>query len=104
MITATAMDWFYDQYVPDPSRRADPDISPLYAELSGLPPTVLAVGSEDALVDDTLFLATRLVTAGVDCELVVVPGGEHGFGMLPLPAMQEAIARVDEFLATRARG
>jgi acetyl esterase len=104
MITTTAMDWFYDQYVADPSRRAEPDISPLYADLGGLPPTALAAGTADSLVDDTLFLAARLTAARVPTELVLVPGGEHAFDMLPLPVTQEAVARVDDFLARHAKG
>ena len=102
LITTGSLDWFYDQYVPDKARRDAPDISPLYADLRGLPPVVLAVGTADSLVDDTMFLACRMLAAGVDCELVVVPGGEHAFDMAPLPECQEAVAIVDAFLAKHA--
>lgn len=103
LITRGSLEWFYDQYVPDRGRRADPDISPLYADLHGLPPVMLAVGTADSLVDDTMFLACRLLAAGVDCELVVVPGGEHAFDMAPVPECQEAVAAVDAFLAKHAK-
>jgi acetyl esterase/lipase len=102
LITRGSLEWFYDQYVPDRGRRDDPDISPLYADLHGLPPVILAVGTADSLVDDTMFLASRLLAAGVDTELVVVPGGEHAFDMAPLPECQEAVAAVDAFLAKHA--
>jgi acetyl esterase/lipase len=102
MISMTAMSWFMDQYVPDHAVRARPDVSPLYADLSGLPPTALIVGSADALRDDTLFLAARLASAGVPCELHVVAGAEHGFDHLPLPAVQQATAAMDGFLARHA--
>jgi acetyl esterase len=104
LITTGSLAWFYDQYVPEASRRDDPDISPLYADLRGLPPVVLAVGTHDSLVDDTMFLASRLLAAGVDTELVVVPGGEHAFDMAPVPECQEAVAAVDAFLAKHAAG
>ncbi|MGH3252558.1 MAG: alpha/beta hydrolase [Trebonia sp.] len=104
LITTGSLAWFYDQYVPDASRRADPDISPLYADLRGLPPVVLAVGTADSLVDDTMFLASRLLAAGVDTELVVVPGGEHAFDMAPVPECQQAVTAVDAFLAKHAAG
>jgi acetyl esterase len=104
LITTGSLEWFYDQYVPDASRRDDPDISPLYADLHGLPPLILAVGTADSLVDDTMFLASRLLAAGVDTELVVVPGGEHAFDGAPVPECQEAVAAVDAFLAKRAAG
>jgi acetyl esterase len=104
LITRGSLEWFYDQYAPDRGRRDDPDISPLYADLHGLPPVVLAVGTADSLVDDTMFLASRLLAAGVDTELVVVPGGEHAFDMAPVPECQEAVAAVDAFLAKHAAG
>jgi acetyl esterase/lipase len=104
LITTGSLAWFYDQYVPDASRRDDPDISPLHADLHGLPPVVLAVGTADSLVDDTMFLTSRLLAACVDTELVVVPGGEHAFDMAPVPECQEAVAAVDAFLAKQAAG
>jgi acetyl esterase/lipase len=104
LITTGSLEWFYDQYVPDASKRDDPDISPLYADLHGLPPVILAVGTADSLIDDTTFLFSRLLAAGVDTELVVVPGGEHAFDMAPVPQCQEAVAAVDAFLAKHAAG
>jgi acetyl esterase/lipase len=102
MITRGSLDWFYDQYVPDAGRRGDPDISPLYADLTGLPPTLLSVGSADSLLDDTVFLAARLWASGVECDLQVVPGGEHGFDMGPVPSSTAAVAAIDAFLARHA--
>jgi acetyl esterase len=102
MLTTGFLHWLWDQYAPDVTRRGEPDISPLYADLHGLPPVILAVGTADSLVDDTMFLATRLLVAGVDTELVVVPGGDHAFDMAPLPECQEAVAAVDAFLAKHA--
>jgi acetyl esterase len=104
LITTGSLDWFYDQYMPDRARRDDPDVSPLYADLHGLPPVILAVGTADSLVDDTTFLASRLLAAGNDTELVIVPGGEHAFDMAPVPDCQEAVAVVDAFLAKHAAG
>lgn len=104
LITTGCLDWFYDQYAPDAARRADPDLSPLYADLRGLPPVMLAVGTADSLIDDTTFLASRLLAAGVDCDLVIVPGGEHAFDLAPLPECQQAVAAVDAFLAKQAAG
>ena len=102
-ISTPSLAWFYDQYVPDRDRRGAPDVSPLYADLSGLPPTLLTVGTNDSLVDDTLFLACRMFAAGTPCELQVVPGGEHAFDTLDLPSSRDAIARIDAFLAARVR-
>ncbi len=104
LISRRSLEWFYDQYVPDHARRRDPDVSPLYADLRGLPPTLLSVGSADSLLDDTTFLACRMLAAGVDCELQVVPGGEHGFDAAPVAVCLEAVARIDAYLAAAASG
>ncbi|MEY2942971.1 MAG: hypothetical protein RLY97_985 [Pseudomonadota bacterium] len=49
--------------------------------LSGLPPTFIGVGSIDLFVDEDIDYAQRLVDAGIQTELVVMPGGFHGFDM-----------------------
>jgi acetyl esterase/lipase len=53
------------------------------AELSGLPPTFIAVGSLDIFLDENLDYAKRLAAAGVPVELQVFPGAFHGFDMIP---------------------
>lgn len=49
------------------------------SDLSGLPPTFIGVGSIDLFVGEDMDYARRLVDAGVQTELVVVPGAFHGF-------------------------
>lgn len=61
-----------------------PDVSPYAAparraDLAGLPPTWIGVGTHDLFHDEDLAYAGRLADAGVPCELVVVPGAYHGF-------------------------
>ena len=53
----------------------------LAADLAGLPPTFIAVGSLDLFVDECLVYARRLMRAGVAVELIVYPGCFHGFKM-----------------------
>ncbi|MDO8212002.1 alpha/beta hydrolase [Conexibacter sp. CPCC 206217] len=103
LITRRSLDWFYDRYVPDAAVRGTPDVSPLYADLTGLPPVLLSVGTADSLVDDTVFLACRLLASEVPCELLLVPGAEHGFDSAPVPAAQAAVAHIDEYLAAAVR-
>jgi acetyl esterase/lipase len=63
--------------------RRDPSLSPLYADLSGLPPALMMVGTLDPLVDDTELLAARWLQAGGEAELVVAPEAPHAFNRLP---------------------
>jgi acetyl esterase/lipase len=56
---------------------ATPLASPLFADLRGLPPLLLQVGSREALLDDTTRLAERARAAGVDVTLDVLEGVIH---------------------------
>ncbi|WP_020181382.1 alpha/beta hydrolase [Methylopila sp. M107] len=76
----------------------DPDVSPLYADLKGLPPAIFTVGTNDALIDDTLFMAARWIAAGNEAELQVLPGSAHVFTSLPEPNARPAYDRVMAFL------
>ncbi len=57
----------------------DPDVSPLRADLAGLPPTFLAVADHDVLREDGVAYAEALGAAGVDVELVHFDDMVHGF-------------------------
>jgi acetyl esterase/lipase len=53
------------------------------SNLQGLPPTFIAVGSIDLFVNEDIDYAQRLNNAGVNTELIVVPGAFHGFDLFP---------------------
>lgn len=77
----------------------DPDISPLYANLKGLPPALFSVGTADALLDDSLFMYARYIAAGNRAELAIYSGGAHAFNVFPIAIAQQANDRRDEFLS-----
>ncbi len=85
VLSAEGGDFFTELFTPGLTNdeRRDPEISPLYAELSGLPPALFTVGGNDHLVDDTLFLASRYALAGNRTELLVYPDTPHGCIGLP---------------------
>ena len=78
ILSTPIVDWFMDHFVAD-DQRGDPDVSPLYADLDGMPPALFSVGTRDPLLDDTLFMAARWAAAGNGTDLAVYPGGVHGF-------------------------
>jgi acetyl esterase len=80
LLTAEQIEYFVELFTIGRSveERRDPDISPLYADLHGLPPALFTVGADDHLVDDTLFMAARWALAGNDTELLVYPESPHG--------------------------
>jgi phosphinothricin tripeptide acetyl hydrolase len=77
--------------------------SPLFADLSGLPPVLVQVGTCERLLDDSTRFAERARAAGVDVELDVwedMIHVWHAFADL-LPEGREAIDRVAAYLAAR---
>ncbi|OBK26419.1 alpha/beta hydrolase [Mycobacterium asiaticum] len=62
-----------DPQVAVPARRAD---------LSGLPPAWIGVGTHDLFHDEDVEYARRLVEAGVPCQLDLIPGAFHGFDLV----------------------
>jgi len=71
-----AMDHFVGDMTTD--ERRQPDFSPMYADLHGMPPALFMVGTADHLLDDTLFFSARWAAAGNETELLVYPGVPHG--------------------------
>ena len=61
----------------------DPEISPVWGDLAGLPPIHIQVGGDDTLLDDSLALAKRAKAAGVEAELRVFEGMWHDFQLAP---------------------
>lgn len=79
MLTIAEMDRFWANYVSDPEVLADPLVAPLNADLSGLPPTFLAIAECDILADANLAMAARLKAAGVAVEAQFYRGATHSF-------------------------
>ncbi len=65
----------------------NPLVSPLYADVHGMPPTLLQVGTQEVLLSDSTRMADRLKAAGVETKLEIWPGMIHaftpGFDMIP---------------------
>jgi acetyl esterase len=90
---------FAASFLPEGADMSDPDISPLYADLHGMPSALFSVGTRDALMDDTLFMAPRWLAAGNAAELALYPGACHGFLSVPFGQRDQAVARMVKFLA-----
>ncbi len=76
----------------------DAGISPLYGDLSGLPPLLLTSGSRDLLLSQALRLAQRLRLAGVDCDLRVWEGMWHVFEFYPIPEARQSLDEIAAYL------
>jgi acetyl esterase/lipase len=80
LLDPEGMRFMVEQFAPGLTayERRMPDLSPLFADLSGMPRALFTVGTADHLIDDSLFFAARWVTAGSEAELLVYPDAPHG--------------------------
>lgn len=100
VLSGPIITWFADQFLPghDLESRRDPDISPLYADLRDMPPAIFTIGTEDPLIDDSLFMETRWRRAGAETELRIWDEAPHGFLNLPLGVTDAALRAEHGFL------
>jgi monoterpene epsilon-lactone hydrolase len=84
--------------------RKDPLASPTYANLAGLPPMLVQVGTREAELDDVTLFAEKLRAAHVEVELEVWEEMLHVFQMFPvLSDAGRAIDRIAQFLRSKVR-
>lgn len=102
VLTSDSVRWFIDLFA-DESVRDMPDVSPLLADLSALPPTIFTVGTNDPLLDDTLFMHQRWQAAGLESLLQVFADAPHAFDAFSVEITREAHRRIHGFLSERVR-
>lgn len=99
-LTAKAMAWYWDAYLPDHGKRNDATASPLRAsltQLTGLPPAFVIVDENDVLRDEGEAYARRLIQAGVPTTCVRYNAIIHDFMMLnPVRATRATTAAVEQ--------
>jgi acetyl esterase/lipase len=78
----------------------DPLASPLFADLSGLPPVFLQVGTHEILYDDAVSFADQATRAGVEVELEIGHDLIHVWPIFPItPEAVASTARIGRYLA-----
>ncbi|MGZ6617135.1 MAG: alpha/beta hydrolase [Solirubrobacteraceae bacterium] len=82
----------------DPETRRQPSISPLYANLTGLPPALFTVGALDPLRDDAAFMSARWRLAGNPADLDVWPEAAHAFSNMAGPLASVALERATSWI------
>lgn len=88
-----------DYYVPKNMDKSEPTISPLFADLTGLPPILVQVGSKEILLDDAQRFKERAEQANVKVHFKIYTGMWHNFQMFSawFDEAQQAIADLAEF-------
>ena len=91
------------RYYLDSADPRSPYASPVYGDLSGLPPTLIQVGSDEILRDDAVRAAEKIRSSGGECALEIWPRMPHDWHLFApvLPEARAAIARIGDFLQRR---
>jgi monoterpene epsilon-lactone hydrolase len=103
MLSRGTLQIFRSLWHPDPSTDfADPSVSIVNADLSGLPPTLVYYGEYEVLAGDGAELGRRLAESGVTSEVHSLPEGQHSFILAAgrVPEVDEAIHRMGAWLRT----
>ena len=89
-----------EAYAPADVDRKDPRVSPLYADLTGFPPTLIQVGACETLLEDSTRFAAAAGSANVDVTLEIWPDMIHAWPMwnAHLEPGRRALARAGEFV------
>jgi acetyl esterase/lipase len=83
----------------------DPYLSPLFGDFRrGFPPALLASGTRDVLLSDTVRMHRALRTAGIEAELHVLEAAPHGFFAGSAPEDKELDKEVRRFIAEHCEG
>ncbi len=78
---------------------ADPKYSPLYGDFNNFPSTLIQVGRNEILLDDSISLSKRIHKAGGKVVLDIEKDGWHVYQQLPLPMAGRAMKRVGDYVS-----
>jgi len=87
-----------DDPYPGATDRKDPVLSPLFADLKGMPPTLLVTSTRDLLLSDTTLFHRAMLGAGNDAQLIVFEALPHAFWYhFQLPETKECLDLMAKF-------
>lgn len=94
-IVKDTLDHYARMFADDPS---DPLVSPLFGELTGFPPSLIFVGGDEVLLDDSVRLHEKLLKSGCKSELVVAEHMWHAYVLYGLKEHESDYVKINGFL------
>ena len=94
-ITAKRLDFFASHYTND---RKNPLVSPLFADLTGMPPSLIIVGGDEVMLDDSVCLHNKLLASGCQSDLIVGEELWHAYILYNLKERGDDYAAINRFL------
>ncbi len=80
--------------------KRNPLVSPIYGDLSALPPSLIFAGEDEIMLDDARMMHDRLTEAGVKSEIVIKRGMWHGYVLYCLKENRSDFTKINDFLKT----
>ena len=94
-MTAEQLDFYASCYT---QNRENPLVSPLFGDLTGLPPTLLFVGGDEIMLSDAQDLHNKLLASGCRSQLIVKPERWHGYLLYCLDEDRQDYTLLNRFL------
>lgn len=85
----------------DAENKRDIRISPLFAEQDKMPPSLIFVGGDEILLDDSIRMHGKLLEAGSESQLVMKPDMWHGYVLYCLKENEDDFDRISRFIKSR---
>ena len=82
----------------DAQNKSDPLASPLFGDLDGMPPSLIIVGGDEIMLDDSVAMHEALLSHGVRSKIFVAPKMWHVFPLYPMKEAKIAFAEIEKFL------
>ena len=94
-MTPELLQFYAGCYTDDPR---DPLCSPLFGDLTGLPPSLLFVGGDEVMLDDTRMLHQKLLDFGCKSQMIVAPERWHAYVLYYLNENMSDFDTINDFL------
>ena len=94
-MTPELLQFYAGCYTDDPR---DPLCSPLFGDLTGLPPSLLFVGGDEVMLDDTRMLHQKLLDCGCKSQMIVAPERWHAYVLYYLNENMSDFDTINDFL------
>jgi len=91
---------FKTSYIGTSDKQHNPEVSPIYGDLRGLPPLFLQVGTAEMLLDNSTRFAEKARNAGIKVELDIIEGGIHTMALWPpmIPEAAQCLNNIVKFI------
>jgi len=94
-MTKERLQYFASLYAKD---YTDPFVSPLFGELQGMPPSLMFVGGDEIMLDDSVEMHRKLLESGSKAELIITPKMWHGYVLYGLKETKQDNEKMTEFI------